>query len=92
MMARRNARQITLTLSEDSAFFPAERGAIGYSPAANDFTHFSTTIVTQFRASIACTFTRQLPKRNPFAVAAAGKIIDSVSSFGWHLLCMHFLS
>jgi hypothetical protein len=31
-MARRSARQITPTLSDDSAFFPAERGAIGKSP------------------------------------------------------------
>jgi hypothetical protein len=90
MIARRNARQITLTLSEDSAFFPAERGAIGQFPKT--IPHISSTIVAQFRASIACTFARQLPKRNPFAVAAAGEIVDFAGRFGWHLLCMHFLS
>jgi hypothetical protein len=47
-------------------------------------------LAAQFRASIACTFARQLLKTNPLASVAFCGTVDFAGTFRWHLACMHF--
>jgi hypothetical protein len=90
MMARRSARQITPTLSDGSAVLLAARGAIGESLEVCFGWRSLITIVHRSSASIACSLSAGLHKRNPPAVDVIRDIFDFQGKFGWHSACMHF--
>jgi hypothetical protein len=64
MIARRSARQITLTLSDDSEVLLLARAAIGESLEWDRHRSFSTGR-RQSIAPIACSLGLKLPKSNP---------------------------
>ena len=87
MIARRSARQITLTLSDDPK-------SCGWRerPSANSCSGSSPVFSTAFRQSsapIACSLALRLPKSNPFSC-----VVRYALDFGevddWHAACMHF--
>jgi hypothetical protein len=68
----------------------AARGAIGESSGSVRRMAFSYHIVQRLSASIACSSTAGLHKRNPAFLPFIRDGIDFQGKFGWHPACMHF--